>query len=68
MNNTSDSTNIYILKLVSNKYYVGKSSNPQKRFMEHMNRNGSAWTKKYKPISIEKIISNASNYMLLQKY
>ena len=62
MNNTSDSTNIYILKLVNNKYYVGKSSDPQKRFMEHINGNGSAWTKKYKPISIEKIISNASKY------
>ncbi len=55
-------TNIYILKLKSSKYYVGKSENPQKRFEEHLSGKGSAWTQKYKPISIEKIIQNASPF------
>jgi hypothetical protein len=62
MNTNKDTTNIYILKLKNNKYYVGKSNDPQKRFMEHMSGNGSTFTKKYKPISIEKIIPNASKY------
>lgn len=56
------STNIYILKLQGGKYYVGKSENPMKRYQEHLEGKGSAWTKKYKPISVEKIISNASPF------
>lgn len=56
------STNIYVLKLEDNKYYVGKSANPEKRFLEHLNGYGSTWTKLYEPISIEKIIPNASDF------
>jgi predicted GIY-YIG superfamily endonuclease len=55
-------TNIYILKLTSGKYYVGKSDNPMARYQQHLNGNGSAWTKKYKPVSIEKIFPNASDF------
>ena len=55
-------TNIYILKLVDNKYYVGKSDNVEKRFIDHIKGYGSAWTKKYEPIKIEEIITNASKY------
>jgi predicted GIY-YIG superfamily endonuclease len=59
----TDTTNIYILKLKNNKYYVGKSNDPQKRFKEHISGNGSSFTKKYKPISIEKIIPLATKYV-----
>jgi predicted GIY-YIG superfamily endonuclease len=55
-------TNIYILQLQGGKYYVGKSDNPTKRFQEHLDGNGSAWTRKYRPISIEKVIPNASSF------
>ena len=55
-------TNIYILKLINNKYYVGKSLDPEKRFLDHMNGTGSTWTKKYEPLEIEKIIPNASHF------
>ena len=41
---------IYVLKLNSNKYYVGKTENPDTRLENHYNNNGSLWTKKYKPI------------------
>jgi predicted GIY-YIG superfamily endonuclease len=58
----TDSTNIYILKLKGGNYYVGKTYNVEKRFNEHISGYGSAWTKKYKPISIDKIIKNASKY------
>jgi len=56
------STNIYILKLQGGKYYVGKSENPMKRYQEHLSGKGSAWTKKYKPIGVEKVIEKASPF------
>jgi len=56
------STNIYILKLQGGHYYVGKSDNVMKRYEQHLNGRGSAWTKKYKPISVEKVIENVSQF------
>ena len=56
------STNIYILKLEKDNYYVGKTDNIDRRYIEHLNGKGSFWTKKYKPISIEKTIFNASHF------
>ena len=55
-------TNIYILKLKDNKYYVGKSKDPEKRFLEHVDGNGSTWTAKYEPIEILKVIKDASPF------
>lgn len=55
-------TNIYILRLEGGRYYIGKTNNLIKRYEEHLNGNGSAWTRKYKPISLEKTISNASPF------
>ena len=46
---------IYVLKLKNNKYYVGKSTNPSTRLEDHFSEFGSAWTKKYKPITIHEI-------------
>ena len=43
---------IYVLKLRGKKYYVGKTTNPTYRLDDHFSEGGSAWTKKYKPISI----------------
>ena len=56
------STNIYILKLQEGRFYVGKTENPMKRYQEHLNGSGSSWTRKYKPIGIEKIHENASPF------
>jgi predicted GIY-YIG superfamily endonuclease len=57
-------TNIYILRLEGNRYYIGKSDNVQYRIQQHFNGSvyASAWTKKYKPIAIEKIIQNTSPF------
>lgn len=55
-------TNIYILKLEKQKFYVGKTENVSRRYQEHVNGTGSTWTKKYKPVSLEKVISNASPF------
>ena len=55
-------TNIYILRLEGGKYYVGKSDNPTKRYQEHLNGSGSAWTKKYPPVSVLEIRANADPF------
>jgi hypothetical protein len=52
-------TNIYVLKLENNKWYVGN----QKIFESHLSGDGSAWTKKYKPIEIFKIFENVSPFL-----
>ena len=56
-------TNIYILKLENDKWYIGKSDNPEQRFNQHKNNYGSAWTAKYKPIELFKIIENVSPFL-----
>jgi hypothetical protein len=53
-------TTIYILRLENNKYYIGKSNDVTTRYNYHISGKGSAWTRKYKPISIEKTIPGAS--------
>jgi hypothetical protein len=53
---------IYVLKLEQGKYYIGKTNNPQFRLENHCNGNGSAWTQKYKPLKVIKILQNKDNY------
>jgi predicted GIY-YIG superfamily endonuclease len=55
---------IYVLKLEQGKYYIGKTDNPQFRLETHFNYNGSAsaWTQKYKPLKVLKIIPNCNDY------
>jgi hypothetical protein len=55
-------TYIYILKLKYGKYYIGKTNNPNIRLNDHFNSSGSRWTKKYKPIKVEKVIPNCDDY------
>ena len=49
---------IYVLKLETNKYYVGKTVNPTYRLKYHFGENGSLWTRKYNPISIHELRPN----------
>lgn len=53
---------IYVLKLEQGKYYIGKTNNPQFRLENHYNGNGSAWTQKYKPLKVIKILQNKDDY------
>ena len=53
---------IYVLQLENNKFYVGKTENPQFRLNNHFNFNGSAWTKKYKPLNVMKLIPDCNNF------
>ena len=52
---------IYVLKLKSNKYYVGKTENPKFRLNDHFNSNGSEWTKKYKAINVHELRPDCDN-------
>jgi predicted GIY-YIG superfamily endonuclease len=38
---------IYVLECVKGKYYVGRTSNLERRLEQHKNGHGGAWTKKY---------------------
>lgn len=55
-------TCIYVLRLESGKYYVGRSDNPNQRFRQHVAGNGSAWTRKYRPIEITETVPNSSPF------
>lgn len=55
-------TSIYILRLEKGKYYVGKSDNPMMRYREHVMGTGAAWSRRYRPIGVEKIIQGADDF------
>jgi hypothetical protein len=53
---------IYALQLEKDKYYIGKTNNPQFRLESHFNSNGSEWTKIYKPLKVLEIKPNCDDY------
>jgi hypothetical protein len=54
---------IYVLKLIHNKYYIGKTRyNTNYRINQHFNGNGSEWTKMYKPVNVIETIHNCDDY------
>ena len=52
---------IYVLKLVDDRYYVGRTSNILKRMEEHFTIGGAVYTKKYKPLKIIEVIEELTN-------
>ena len=50
-------TNVYILRLLNNKYYVGISQNPQKRIKDHFAGRGAGWTRTHKPVGVEAVLN-----------
>ena len=53
---------IYVLKLEQEKYYIGKTNNPQFRLDNHFTSNGSEWTKIYKPVMLLELKPNCDDY------
>lgn len=43
---------LYVLKLQKGKWYVGKTTDIMKRYQQHADGKGSAWTSKYPPVSL----------------
>lgn len=56
------STNLYVLRLAGGRYYVGKAANLENRIAQHMDGRGSAWTRKYAPVSVVEKRRNASPF------
>lgn len=46
---------IYVLRLHNDKWYIGRTSNVERRFEQHMNGDGAKWTFLHKPINIHEI-------------
>lgn len=46
---------IYVLKLVEDRYYVGRTINIFRRIQEHFTDGGSIYTKKYKPLKVVEV-------------
>lgn len=53
---------IYVLRLKSNRFYVGKSANVIQRIQQHLRGDGSAWTRKYPPIGIDRALQNCGPF------
>ena len=60
-NKFSHST-IYILLCQQNKYYIGKSHQPNIRIKDHFSNRGSVWTKNYPPIKTIETIPDADDF------
>lgn len=65
---------IYGLKLQNNKYYIGKTTNFDNRYNQHLSSKGSDWTTIHKPIEIlfvreigtDNMLKNDINYHKLE--
>ena len=53
---------IYVLELIHDKYYIGKTTNPDFRLDTHFDIGGSAWTKKFKPLIVIELISGCDSF------
>ena len=53
---------IYVLQLVENKFYIGKTSNPEFRIGNHFDKKGALWTTKYMPIHILELIDKCDDF------
>ena len=46
---------IYVLKLIDDRYYIGRTSNIIIRLEQHFTNNGSIYTKMYNPLNVIEI-------------
>ena len=53
---------IYILGLKDSKYYVGRSSNIERRVIQHHKGSGSSWTRKYPVNKLLRVYKNCDPY------
>jgi predicted GIY-YIG superfamily endonuclease len=51
-------TNVYVLRLLAGKFYVGVSKNPTQRIKQHFAGKGSGWTRTHSPLSVEAVYNN----------
>lgn len=53
---------VYVLKLKSGKWYIGRTQDVEKRYREHKTGEGSEWTKIHKPIKIEELLEDGDGF------
>ncbi len=53
---------IYILQCQNGKYYIGKTEDPDTRILDHLDGKAAAWTKKYPPIDVIKVIPDCDDF------
>jgi len=46
---------IYVLRLHNDKWYIGRTSNVERRFEQHVSGDGAKWTFLHKPLNIHEI-------------
>ena len=62
-NNLDDTKDyIYVLKLIDDRYYIGRSQNVLQRIEQHFSGNGSVYTKKFKPLKVLEIVEENTNF------
>jgi len=62
-NEPPTNTNLYVLKLVEDKFYVGITKKPiPERIDDHYRGFGSIWTRIYKPVSVVLIKENVDDF------
>lgn len=47
---------LYVLELQHGKYYVGITKNLQRRFQQHLDGTGSAWTVEHPPVAVHRSV------------
>jgi hypothetical protein len=52
---------IYVLKLVEDRYYVGRTSNILRRIKEHFTKKGALYTKTFKPLKVIEVKHEETN-------
>jgi predicted GIY-YIG superfamily endonuclease len=52
---------IYVLQLIEDRYYIGRSQNVLHRIEQHFNGDGSVYTKKFKPLKVVEIVEETTN-------
>ena len=62
VNQSTSGCSIYILKLKGSKYYVGKTSNIEKRLSQHSRGAGSSWTRKHHVDKLLRVFHNCDSY------
>ena len=53
---------IYILELENDKFYIGRTNCLKRRLSDHINGNGSVWTKLYKPQKVLKVFETKNPF------
>ncbi len=54
---------IYILKLTGDNWYIGETNDLERRYQNHLEGLGTAWTKKFRPMELYDQLPNSGlNY------